>query len=115
MLRKILYLVMSVVACLALSTSIAAAAVSCVTVSVTGVGTTPYTASGLFVKVTNVSGATCFGDLANGQERQFFLAEAGADRTYATLLTALSLQKDLFIQVGGDGQKNSLLLVTAIK
>ncbi len=115
MLKKILSLVIIVVACIGLSTSIAAAAAQCTTVSVTAVGTTPYTASGLFVKVTNETTATCFGDLAAGDARRFFLTETGADRTYATLLTALSLEKNLFLQVAGTGEKNSLVLITGIK
>lgn len=115
MLKKCLYLVMSVVACIGLSSSIASAAASCTTVSVAGVGTTPYTDSGLFVKVTNTSGATCFGDLADGETRKFYLNEEGADRTYATFLTALSLEKELYVQVGGTGERNSLILIASTK
>jgi len=97
-----------------LSFGSAFAAQICNAVSITGVGTTPYAASGLFVKVKNVSGVAC-GALANGAVLQYFLDTNNTDPTYATLLTALSLQKNLFIQVSGTGANNSLLLVTAIK
>lgn len=102
------------ISCVGLSFGSAFAAQSCNGVSIVGVGTTPYTASGLFVKVKNVSGAQC-GALANGAVLQYFVDNNNTDPTYATLLTAVSLQKNLFIQVSGTGANNSLLLVTAIK
>ncbi len=89
-------------------------AMDCATVSITGIGTTPYTDSGLFVKVKNESGVAC-GALANGATMQYFLDTNNTDPTYATLLTALSLQKKMYIQTSGTGTVNSLLLVAAIK
>ena len=99
---------------LAVVATSATAATDCNGVSVVATGTTAYTASGLFVKVQNNSGAAC-GDLANGAQMQYFVDEVNADRTYATILTALSLNRSMFIQVGGTGAKNSLLSVAAIK
>jgi hypothetical protein len=102
------------ISCVGLSFGSAFAAQSCNSVTITAVGTTPYTASGLFVKVKNVSGVAC-GSLANGAITQYFLDTNNTDPTYATLLTALSLQKTMFIQTSGTGANNSLLLVASIK
>lgn len=102
------------ISCLGFSVGTVFGATDCSSVSITGVGTTPYTESGLFVKVKNETTAAC-GDLAVGATLQYFLDTANTDPTYATLLTALSLQKKMFIQVSGTGAANSLLLVASIK
>jgi hypothetical protein len=83
---------------------------SCDNMSIVSTGTTPYTASGLFVKVKGPAGSACGG----GSAIQYFLSTDNTDATYATILTALSLGKTLFIQVSAAAQ-NSLLLVTSVK
>ena len=86
-------------------------AVSCDQMVIQSTGTTPYTASGLFVKVkptvTNACGTA-------GVAKQFYLDTNNTDATYATILTALSLGKTLFIQASA-ATENSLLLVTSVK
>jgi len=83
---------------------------TCSDMAIVGTGTTPYTDSGLFVKVkptkTNACGTA-------GTAIQYFLDVTNTDATYATILTALSLNKTLFIQVA-DPAKNSLLLLVSI-
>ena len=74
-------------------------------------GTTPYTASGLFVKVKPTVANSCG---AAGAQVQYFLDVNNTDATYATILTALSLNKTLFIRVSA-ATANSLLLVTSVK
>ncbi len=104
---------MLAISCVGLSFGSAFANVSCYPVSITVVGTTPYTASGLYVKVKNESGAAC-GALVNGGQMSYYLSTTNTDPTYATLLTALSLQKKLNIQVAGTGTAGSLVLVAGI-
>lgn len=106
--KKILMLAAAMV--LTAGTSFAAP-VLCENMQIVGTGTTPYTASGLFVKVAPTVANGCG---AAGAARQYFLAETNTDATYATILTALSLGKTLTIQVSA-ATANSLLLVTAIK
>jgi hypothetical protein len=113
--KKIITAVLAI-SCVGLSVGSAfAAPVSCNGVSITGIGTTSNSAiaSGLVVQLRNDSPAAC-GSLAKGAVRQYALSTTNTDQTYATLLTALSLQKKLFVQVGGD-VANSLLLVATIK
>lgn len=112
--KKKLIAAILAISCVGMFAGSVFAATSCNSVSITAVGTTPYTDSGLFVKVKNESGVAC-GDLANGAILQYFLDTNNTDPTYATLLTALSLQKKMFIQVSGTGANNSLLLVASIK
>jgi hypothetical protein len=102
------------ISCVGLSVGSVFAAQTCNGVSIAAIGTTPYTDSGLFVKVKNESGVAC-GALANGAVLQYFLDTNNTDPTYATLLTALSLQKKLFIQVAGTGTNNDLLILASIK
>lgn len=111
--KKIMTAILAI-SCVGLSVGSAFSATSCNGVSITAVGTTPYTDSGLFVKVKNESGVAC-GALANGAIQQYFLDTKNTDPTYATLLTALSLQKKLFIQVAGTGTANDILLIASIK
>ena len=86
-------------------------AVSCDNMKIVSTGTTPYTASGLFVKVMPVATNACG---TAGVAKQFFLDTTNTDATYATILTALSLGKTLFIQTSA-ATANSLLLVTSVK
>ena len=86
-------------------------AVSCDGMQIVSTGTTPYTASGLFVKVKPTVANSCG---AAGTVKQFFLDTNNTDATYATILTALSLGKTLFIQASA-ATENSLLLVTSVK
>ena len=113
MFKKALFCLIGILG-VAFVASSASAAQSCNNVSIVSTGTTAFTSSGLFVKVRNDSGAAC-GDLGNGATLQYFVDDTNADRTYATILTALSLGKSMFIQVGGTGAANSLLSVASIK
>jgi hypothetical protein len=103
------------VSCVGLSVGSAfAALVTCSNVSITGIGTTtnPAIVSGLTVTVKNETGVAC-GTLLNGLTRRYALNDVNTDQTYATLLTALSLQKKLTITTGETA--DSLLFVAAIK
>ena len=95
-----------------MTTGMSFAAADCADMAIVGTGTTPYTDSGLFVKVkaTNAAGQAC----GAGADIQYFLDTTNTDATYATILTALSLGKTIFIQVSAPAA-NSLLLVTAVK
>ncbi|MHB8809528.1 MAG: hypothetical protein ACYC9M_05890 [Desulfobulbaceae bacterium] len=86
-------------------------AVNCDGMQIVSTGTTPYTASGLFVKVKPTVANACG---AAGVAVQYFLDVNNTDATYATILTALSLNKTLFIQTSA-ATANSLLLVTSVK
>ena len=87
------------------------AAVECDQMQIVSTGTTPYAASGLFVKVKPTVANPCG---AAGAVVQYFLDTTNTDATYATILTALSLGKTIFIQVSAPAA-NSLLLVTSVK
>ena len=107
--KVVMLAIMGMVAGLSAGTSFGA--VSCDQMVIQSTGTTPYTASGLFVKVkptvTNACGTA-------GVAKQFYLDTNNTDATYATILTALSLGKTLFIQASA-ATENSLLLVTSVK
>ncbi len=92
-----------------LSVGTSFAAVSCDNMQIVSTGTTPYTASGLFVKVKPTTANAC-----GSSTIQYFLDTTNTDATYATILTALSLGKSIFIQVSA-AAANSLLLVTSVK
>lgn len=94
-----------------MSPSILMAAASCDNMAIVSTGTTVYTESGLFVKVKPVETNLC-GE--KDQVIQYYLDIDLTSETYATILTALSLEKNLFIQVS-DVTENSLLLVVSIK
>jgi len=94
-----------------LSVGTSFAAVDCDQMQIVSNGTTPYTASGLFVKVKPTTTNGCG---TAGTAVQYYLDTNNTDATYATILTALSLGKTLFIQVSAATQ-NSLLLVTSVK
>lgn len=86
-------------------------AADCDAMKIVSTGTTPYTASGLFVKVAPTVANACG---AVGVAKQFYLDTTNTDATYATILTAFSLGKNIFIQVSSTAA-NSLLLVTSVK
>ncbi len=110
--KKIITAILAI-SCIGLSVGSVFANTDCPVVSVQMVGTSPSAASGLFCKVKNESGAAC-GDMANGASRIYFLNTSMTDQTYATLLTAFSLQKKMWIQVGGTGTNNSLLYIATV-
>ncbi len=112
MFKKACFCLLGIVGIASIATS-ALAATDCPRVTIKSTGTSAYSPSGLFVKVINKSGSAC-GALVNNGEMQYFIDETNADRTYATILTALSLSRPMFIQVGGSGSKNSLLSVASI-
>ena len=93
-----------------LSVGTSFAAVDCDGMAIQSTGTTPYTASGLFVKVVPPTGGNACGTATVS----YFLDTNNTDATYATILTALSLTKNIFIQVS-DAAANSLLLVVSVK
>jgi hypothetical protein len=74
-------------------------------------GTTPFAASGLFVKVKPTVANSCG---AAGSVTQYFLDTNNSDATYATILTALSLGKNIFISVSA-ATTNSLLQIVSVK
>lgn len=109
--KKVVMLGIAGMLALVMSAGTSFGAVSCSNMQIVSTGTTPYTASGLFVKVKPTAANACG---AAGTEIQYFLDTDNTDATYATILTALSLGKQLFIQVSG-AAANSLLLVTSVK
>jgi len=102
----IVYIIMS-----AMFIDTAYSAVSCDKMIIQSTGTTPYTESGLFVKVKPITDNACG---PAGVAKQFFLSTENTNETYATILTAFSLDKTLFIQVSEEIE-NSLLLVVSIQ
>lgn len=110
--KKIMAAILAI-SCVGLSVGSAFANTNCASVSIQMAGTSPSSPSGLFVKVKNETGAAC-GALANGASAIYYLSTNSTDQTYATVLTALSLQKKMWIQVGGTGTANSLLYVASI-
>ena len=111
--KKIIAAIIAV-SCVGFSVGSAFAVTNCSSVSVQMVGTSPTAVSGLFVRVKNETTAAC-GALLPQSSMTYFLDTKMADQTYATVLTALSLQKKMWIQVGGTGSQNSLLLIASIK
>lgn len=86
-------------------------AVSCDNMAIVSTGTTTSTPSGLFVKVKPTVANSCG---AAGTVVQYFLDSNNADATYATILTAMSLGKNLFLYVAAPTQ-NSLLQIVSVK
>ena len=109
--KKVISLAIVAFVAVMLSVGTSFGAVSCDNMQIQSTGTTPYTASGLFVKVKPVTANACG---AAGTPVQYFLDTTNTDATYATILTALSLGKTIFIQVSA-ASANSLLLVTSVK
>jgi hypothetical protein len=69
----------------------------------------------IFVFLKNISGAACGTGFANGATQQYYLNSVQTDQTYATLLTAISLQKNLWVNLGGTSASGSLLLTTSMQ
>ena len=112
--KSILLAIIGALVCVGLSFSTSYANVDCFGVDIKSVGTTTFTPSGLFIKVTNNTKAAC-GALGVGDTLQYFVVDdATTDRIYATLLTGRSLGAKLFISVAGTGTNNSLLFVASI-
>jgi hypothetical protein len=109
--KKVLMLAVMGMLAMVMSAGTSFGAVSCDGMQIISTGTTPYTASGLFLKVKPTVANACG---AAGANIQYFLGTSNTDATYATILTALSLGKTLFIQVSA-AAPNSLLLVTSVK
>lgn len=78
-------------------------AAGCSNVSVAGIATTStsITPSGMSVRLVNQSGGTCASSWANGSEVKFFLSNENTDRSVAIILTAMSLGKNLWVDVSG--------------
>lgn len=88
---------------------------SCNGVSVAEIGTSTAAASNLIVMVKNESGADC-GPLANGGTKIYALSDdAHTDQMYAALLTALSLQKKMFINTLGAGGYLDVMIDVSVK
>ncbi|MHB8790392.1 MAG: hypothetical protein ACYDBT_10980 [Desulfobulbaceae bacterium] len=109
--KKVVMLAIAGMFAMVLTAGTSFGAVSCDNMQIVSTGTTPYTASGLFVKVKPTVTNSCG---TAGVVKQFFLDTNNTDATYATILTALSLGKTLFIQASA-ATANSLLLVTSVK
>ena len=87
----------------------------CDGVSVTEVGTSILTDSGVYVIFQNDSGAAC-GNLANGAEQKYFLTDdAGVDRTYVAIITAMTFDKQMKVKIAGTAGANSLVMWVGIK
>ncbi len=111
LMKKSVMLAIVGMAAMVMSAGTSFGAVVCDGMQIVSTGTTPYTASGLFVKVKPTVANACG---AAGAPVQYFLSANNTDATYATILTALSLNKTLFIQASA-ATANSLLLVTSVK
>jgi hypothetical protein len=111
MMKKNVFLMVAGMAAMMMSAGASFGATDCDAMKIVSTGTTPYTASGLFIKVAPTVANACG---AVGVAKQFYLDTNNTDATYATILTALSLGKPLFIQVSAP-TANSLLLVTSVK
>ena len=109
--KKVISLAIVGFVAIMLSVGTSFAAVDCDNMAIQSTGTTPYTDSGLFVKVVPQAANGCG---AAGTPVSYFLDTNNTDATYATILTALSLGKTIFIQVS-DAAANSLLLVVSVK
>ena len=109
--KKVILLAIVGFVAIMLSVGTSFAAVDCDNMAIQSTGTTPYTDSGLFVKVVPQAANGCG---AAGRPVSYFLDTNNTDATYATILTALSLGKTIFIQVS-DAAANSLLLVVSVK
>jgi len=86
---------------------------SCNGVTIFSVGANTPINGNISVNLVNTSGAAC-GAWAKDVKLQFVLSETNTDQTYATLLTAFSLTKKLWVNVGGT-TNNSMLLAMTMK
>lgn len=112
--KKVILAVIAASLCLTFNASTIFAA-ACDGVRVTQVGTSTASASNLIVELENISGATCFGDVANGGKRFFALTTTNTDQMYAGLLTALSLNSTLFANTSGAGTYLDVLIDITLK
>ena len=109
--KKVVMLAIAGMLAMVLSAGTSFGAVSCDNMQIVSTGTTPFTTSGLFVKVKPTVANSCGGA---GAVVQYFLDVNNTDATYATILTALSLGKNLFLSVSAPGA-NSLLQIVSVK
>ena len=109
--KKVVMLAIMGMLAMVMSAGTSFGAVDCDKMQIVSTGTTPYTASGLFVKAAPTVANACG---AVGTAKQFYLDTNNTDATYATILTALSLGKTLFMQVASS-TANSLVLVVSVK
>jgi hypothetical protein len=100
------------VSCVGMSFGSALAAdVVCSTVSIYRIGMNN---GSIILTAKNETGALC-GDWAAGTTRQFVVNPAvEPDSTYATILTAFSLQKKLSIKTADPGSQGSFLITVGI-
>ena len=66
---------------------------------------------GIKVSLKNKSGHTVGTDWNNNTERMFFLTDDLGDRGLAILLTAMSLDKPVWVRIAGNAEVNSLISV----
>jgi hypothetical protein len=99
------------VSCVGLSVgSVFAAELACSPVSIYGVGINN---GSIIVTLTNAKGVAC-GDWANGANRQFNINPAvEPDQTYAAVLTAFSMGKNISMKAA-DSVANSYLITVGV-
>jgi hypothetical protein len=88
---------------------------SCNGVSVVEVGTSTASASNLIVALKNESGVDCGGGFLNGATQIYALTQTNTDQMYAGLLTAMSLQKKMFVNTLGAGGYLDVLIDISVK
>jgi len=67
--------------------------------------------AGIKVALINRSGATVGTDWTNNSKRMFYLTQDLGDQGLATLLTAMSLNKPVWVRIVGDAPVNSLISI----
>ncbi len=96
-------------------TSMAFASADCSSAQVTMVGAAPGLggagSSGVKVMLKNMTGHTVGTDWANGTVRMFFLTTDLGDQGLATLLTAMSLNKNVWVRIAGNAEPASLISI----
>lgn len=96
-------------------TSMAFAYADCSSAKVTMVGAAPgyggAGSAGIKVMLKNMTGHTVGTDWANGTLRMFFLTTDLGDQGLATLLTAMSLGKNVWVRIGGNAEPASLISI----
>lgn len=90
--------------------SIATARVDLKVGQIAMIGYYPVEGAGIMVKLIDVNGASW----AAGTARQFYLSETLGDRGFATLLTAYSMGKTVWVRIAGDGSEGSLISIIYI-
>lgn len=91
----------------------AIASQDCDNMHIGSVATSPYTDSGVAVHLRNDNGSAC-GNLAAGAETEFYISSDNTDRTLAILLTAMSLNKKVWVQISGDANQGDLINVVSM-